>query len=288
VSKLSSRPARSADAQAILAVGVARDIADLGAPDWTLEDVRDEMAEAAGAWVAEDGAEVVAAALLESDGFARVIVHPDACGRGIGTHLRELVEAAAPAGTLVQQEVPGSNDAARALLEAAGYRAEQHYWRMVLSLDAPVAAVPWPDAVATRPYAPEQDLPEAEALVRSSLPDLTGNLAARRIAPDLSTVARAATDGSLAGVVLCERRGAGEGQGVADHGFVAYLAVAPALRGRGLGRALLAAALGQMRAGGLTSAALGVNGANASATALYESVGMRIDARADRYAKRLP
>src|SRR3954454_965040 len=106
------------------------------------------MAEAAGAWVAEDGDEVVAAALLESDGFARVIVHPDACGRGIGTHLRGVVEAAAPAGTLVQQEVPGSNGAARALLEAAGYRAGQHYWRMVLSLDAPVAAAPWPDGAA--------------------------------------------------------------------------------------------------------------------------------------------
>src|SRR3954468_20312283 len=281
MSKLSSRPAPPIDADAILAVGVARDIADLGAPDWTLEDVRDEMSEAVAAWVAEDEGEVVAAALLESDGFARVLVHPYACGLGFGTHLLELVGASAPAGTLLRQELPGSNGAARALLEAAGYEPEQHYWRMVLSLDAPVASTPLPPGVSTRPYAPEEDLPEAEALVRSSLPDLTGNLPARRLAADLSTVARANADGSLAGVVLCERREAGQG-------FVAYLAVDPVWRGRGLGRALLAGAFEQMRATGLVSAALGVNGANSSATALYESVGMRIDSRADRYAKRLP
>ena len=63
--------------------------------------------------------------------------------------------------------------------------------------------------------------------------------------------------------------------------------VDPAWRGRGLGRALLTHALAQMRAAGLVGAALGVNGANSSATALYESVGMRIESRADRYAKRL-
>jgi ribosomal protein S18 acetylase RimI-like enzyme len=43
-----------------------------------------------------------------------------------------------------------------------------------------------------------------------------------------------------------------------------------------------------MRAAGLERAALGVNGRNESATALYRSVGMRIENRADRYDKRLP
>src|SRR3954468_18848084 len=189
MSKLSSRPAPPIDADAILAVGVARDIADLGAPDWTLEDVRDEMSEAVAAWVAEDEGEVVAAALLESDGFARVLVHPYACGLGFGTHLLTVVEASAPAGTLLRQELPGSNDAARALLEAAGYEPEQRYWRMVVPLDAPLAPVPWPEAVSSHAYSAE-DLPDAEALVRSSLPDLTGNMASRRLAADLSTVAR--------------------------------------------------------------------------------------------------
>jgi mycothiol synthase len=284
VSKLSSRlSARSAsprDAEGILAVGIARDIEDLGVPDWVLDDVREELAEAERALVVEDEAgRVLAAALLAGDGYAHVLVHPAACGQGVGTHLRELVEASAPAGSVLRQEVNGSNDAARALLEAAGYRAEQHYWRMAMGLEAPLAAAAWPERVSTRRYAPE-DLAETETLVRESLPDFSGNLAARRVASDLSTVARAAAGGSLAGVVLCERR---EGQG-----FVSYLAVAPEWRGRGLGRALLADALTRMRAAGLERAALGVNGRNESATALYRSVGMRIENRADRYDKRLP
>jgi ribosomal protein S18 acetylase RimI-like enzyme len=284
VSKLSSRlSARSAsprDAEGILAVGIARDIEDLGAPDWVLDDVREELAEAERAWVVEDEAgRVLAAALLAGDGYAHVLVHPAACGQGVGTHLRELVEASAPAGSVLRQEVNGSNDQARGLLEGAGYRAEQHYWRMAMGLEAPLAAAAWPERVSTRRYAPE-DLAETETLVRESLPDFSGNLAARRVASDLSTVARAAAGGSLAGVVLCERR---EGQG-----FVSYLAVAPEWRGRGLGRALLADALTRMRAAGLERAALGVNGRNESATALYRSVGMRIENRADRYDKRLP
>jgi ribosomal protein S18 acetylase RimI-like enzyme len=262
-------------------VGIARDIEDLGAPDWSLDDVREELAEAERAWVVEDEAgRVVAAALLAGDGYAHVLVHPAACGQGVGTHLRELVEASAPAGSVLRQDVNGSNDAARALLEAAGYRAEEHYWRMAMDLEAPVAVAAWPERVSTRPYAPE-DLAEAVALVRESLPDFSGNLAARRIAADLSTVARAAAGGSLAGVVLCERRDEGQG-------FVSYLAVAPGWRGRGLGRALLADALTRMRAEGLEWAALAVNGRNESATALYRSVGMRIEDRADRYGKRLP
>ena len=279
-SRLSARSASPRDVEGILAVGIARDIEDLGAPDWVLDDVREELAEAERAWVVEDEAgRVLAAALLAGDGYAHVLVHPAACGQGVGTHLRELVEASAPAGSVLRQEVNGSNDAARALLEAAGYRAEQHYWRMAMGLEAPVAVAAWPERVSTRPYAPG-DLAEAETLVRESLPDFSGNLAARRVASDLSTVARAADGGSLAGVVLCERR---EGQG-----FVSYLAVAPEWRGRGLGRALLADALTRMRAAGLERAALGVNGRNESATALYRSVGMRIENRADRYDKRLP
>src|SRR3954470_24179828 len=116
MSDLSSRTAGSADAEGILAVGIARDIADLGAPDWTIDDVREELAAADRAWVVEDGSGRVIAAALLTGGEARVLVHPDACGQGIGTHLRETVEEAAAPGTVLRQVVSGSNDAARALL----------------------------------------------------------------------------------------------------------------------------------------------------------------------------
>jgi mycothiol synthase len=280
VRNLSSRPARPSDAQGILAVGIARDVADLGAPDWTLDDVHEEMAAAERAWVVEDGSgRLVAAALLESSD-ARVLVHPDSCGQGIGTHLRELVEEAAPPGTLLQQAVHGSNDAARALLEAAGYRAERHYWRMAMRLERPLPVASWPDGVEVRPY--ERDDFEATwAVVHDAFAEAPRKPSAGRFADDLSALALAADDGSIAGAVLSERW-------EDDQGFVAFLAAAEEWRGRGLGRALLIHALANMRAAGLVRAGLAVNGSNRSATALYESVGMAIESHADRYDKLLP
>jgi mycothiol synthase len=231
---------------------------------------------------------VTAAALLTS-GEARVLVHPEACGQGVGAHLRELVEQAAAPGTLLRQAVHGSNEAARALLVAAGYEATQHYWRMGMSLGDAVAAAAWPPGVAPRGYAPGHDL-AVHALVEEAFAEIPGNVpdgfdewranavGRAHFAPDLSTLAFA-PDGSLAGVILCERWSA-EGDG-----FVAYLATARGWRGRGLGRALLADALAKMRAAGLVRAGLAVNGGNRSATALYESVGMTVESHADRYDK---
>jgi ribosomal protein S18 acetylase RimI-like enzyme len=42
-----------------------------------------------------------------------------------------------------------------------------------------------------------------------------------------------------------------------------------------------------MRAAGIEQAVLSVNARNGSATGLYESVGMRVGSRSDRYEKRL-
>lgn len=273
-------------------MGVARDIADLGAPDWTIDDVHEELAEADRAWVVEDASGGVVAAALLASGDARVLVHPDACGQGVGTHLREAVEEAAAPGTVLRQVVAGSGDAARVLLVAAGYESTQHYWRMAMTLDHALPAPAWPPDISPRAYVPEHEV-AVHALVEDAFSEIPGNVpdgfdqwransvGRAHFAPDLSTLAFAA-DGSLAGVALCERwRDEGDG-------FVAYLATARSWRGRGLGRALLVNALANMRAAGLVRAGLAVNGSNRSATALYESVGMTVESHADRYDKLLP
>jgi mycothiol synthase len=285
-SPFTARAATAADADGILAVGIARDIADLGYPDYDIDDVRDELADAGSAWVVlGGGGEVVAAALLDG-AHGRVLVHPDACGNGIGTWLREQVEEAHGEG-VIRQQVDGSNDPARRLLEDAGYRVEQHYWRMMRELGEPVAAVPWPDGAPAREYDSPGDDVAAHALVQDTFTDIPGNVersleewlpravGRAQFVPALSTVA-----GDFAGVALCE---VWDG----DQGYVAYLATARDWRGRGLGRALLATSLEKMRAAGLRQAALSVNARNESATRLYESVGMRVAARSDRYEKQL-
>jgi mycothiol synthase len=284
-SRFSARTATKADAEGILAVGIARDVEDLGYGDWAVEDVLEELDEARAARVVTEGSRVVAYALLEG-GDIRLAVHPDACGQGIGTQLREWAEAHSEG--VVRQEAAGSNDAARRLLEGAGYEATQHYWRMVRELDTPVPEVPLPAGVELRPYEPGPDDRAAHALVQDTFTDIPGNVSRgfeewralavgrSQFAPELSTVA-----GAFAGVALCERWEE-DGQG-----YVAYLATARDWRGRGLGRALLAESLEKMRAAGLPRAALSVNARNESATRLYESVGMKVAARSDRYEKRL-
>ena len=80
--------------------------------------------------------------------------------------------------------------------------------------------------------------------------------------------------------MLCERWE--EGVGYVDH-----LAVAARARGHGLGRALLLHGLAALRAAGLSAAELSVQGENASATRLYESVGMRPAWTIERWEKSL-
>lgn len=283
-SRFTIRAAAPGDAEGILAVGIARDIADVGYPDYDLGDVEEELAEAREACVVTDGEAIVAYAFIEGDD-ARVAVHPDVCGNGIGGALLEWTEARGKG--VIRQEAAGSNDAARRLLERAGYTATQHFWRMVRDLSEPSVAVPWPEGVSARSYEPGADDAPAHALVRDAFTDIPGNVAhpldewrARSVgrphfAPELSTVA-----GEFAGIALCERWDDGQG-------YLAYLATARDWRGRGLGRALLAASLEKMRAAGIERAALSVNARNESATRLYESVGMREASRADRYEKRL-
>ena len=85
-------------------------------------------------------------------------------------------------------------------------------------------------------------------------------------------------------------RDAGAGLGErweGDVGYVAILAVAARARGRGHGRALLVGLFDAFREGGLRAAELSVHGANRSAAALYESVGMQPSWEAQRWEKAL-
>src|SRR4051812_42279778 len=89
----SLRPPTRDDAEAILAVIVARDVADIGRPDYTLDDVLDEW-DADGFDLATDAAvteDLTGYAMLRPD-QAMVSVHPDAEGRGIGAALLAFVE----------------------------------------------------------------------------------------------------------------------------------------------------------------------------------------------------
>ena len=275
------RAPEAADAEAVLDLIVARDIADLGRPDYTLEDVQADWAApgvdpARDAFLVEDGDAPLGYALLDDRGAALVTVPPASEGRGVGTALREAAEARAVerGEALVRQYVPTSNEAARTHLLAAGYWPAYSYFRMRMDLAA--ASEP-PADVPVRAFSRGADDAPVHALVEEAMAGVPGNEARSLESWQAAKVDKEGWDPSLwllheeadglAGVVLCERWEDGVG-------YVDYLAVAARARGRGLGRALLLHGFAALRGAGLSVAELSVQGENASATRLYESVGM--------------
>ncbi len=276
------RAPEAADARAVLDLIVARDIADLGRPDYTLDDVQADWAApgvdpALDAWLVEDGdGPPLGYALLDDRGAALVTVPPASEGRGVGTALREAAEARALARgeALVRQYVPTANEAARTHLLEAGYWPAFSYFRMRMQLaDAPEP----PRDVPVRTFDRGTDDGPVHTLVEEAMAGVPGDEPRSLESWQAAKIDKRGWDPSLwllhedadglAGVVLCERWEDGVG-------YVDYLAVASRSRGRGLGRALLLHGLAALRAAGLTVAELSVQGENASATRLYESVGM--------------
>ena len=150
------RAPRPADAEGVLAVIVARDVADLGAPDFTLDDLLEEWDEpgfslADDAWLAERGEIAAYAALRGKDQL--VLVAPRHCGNGLGSGLLDLVELRAlELGRPLRQHLPQRNASAAALLSSRGYRRVHSYWRMQIDLSRPPPAPAWPVGVTVRPF----------------------------------------------------------------------------------------------------------------------------------------
>ncbi len=279
-----------------MAVLRARDVADLGTPDYRLGGLQDEWRAAdfelaLDACVAEDAdGRIVAYAAVRHEG-ALVAVAPDREGEAIGARLvgwaerreRELGR------TRHRQWVGGANRRAQALLEAAGYEHVRSYWRMVRELDQSDARGVDPSGVRLRPLDPEGDAPALHALDAASFapnPDYEPHsfarfrdehLRAHDLDPTLSRVAE--SGGEVAGFLLA-RRWEDE-----RAGFVDILAVGPEHQRQGLGSALLRAAFAAFALAGLREAQLGVASDNPRALGLYERIGMRPRFRGDTYER---
>ncbi len=283
------------DARDVLELIVARDIADLGRPDYTLEDVENDWASPLldlrrDAWIAvNDGGTPLGYALLDDRGAALVTVPPASEGRGVGTALREAAETRAieRGEALCRQFVPSGNERARAHLLDAGYWPAYSYFRLAIDLaDLP----PAPGDIVVRQFSRGIDDVAVHALIDEAFAAIPGNMAQSLESWQAAKIDKHGWDPSLwllhedasglAGVVLGERWEEGTG-------YIDFLAVAPRVRGQGLGRALLLHGLNALKDGGLVHAELSVQGDNESAIALYESVGMRPVATTERWEKPL-
>lgn len=284
---ISLRPPTAADGEPVLAVMVARDIADIGRPDVRLQDVvgdwsAPDIDPLLDCFVADDDGAVVGYAVVDAQG-ATALVDPDAEGRGIGTTLRRAVEdRARERGQPIRQMVYAGS-AGVAHLEAAGYRPMHFYQR----LRAPLDVIPQAPPVVTRVFDLEADAPEVHALIELAFSEIEGNTPEpyeswrSRMAARTDPAFRLALDDEEGLVAVAT----GERWQEECSGYVAHLAVAPRARGRGHGRNALLAMLAAFRDAGLGYGQLAVHGTNMPALGLYESLGMSRDFRQEVWGR---
>ena len=287
------RAPRPDEAQAVLDVILAADIATIGRPDYTLQDVLYDWSlpgfeREADAFVVEDedGA-LIGWADVDEVG-ARVTVHPAHQGRGVGTLLREAIERRMrERGFVLQQGIVTVNAAAVAHLRAAGWERIQTYQRLRADLRGTTVPAPPPVAQHVRRFHLTAEGPAIHELIEAAFSEIAFNAPQSYASWSAEVEGKSAPEYRLA---LDDEHGLvaiAIGQRWEDGvGYVSRLAVAARARGRGHGRVVLLALLGAFRAAGLTTAELSVAGTNATATGLYESVGMTPDYASERW--RLP
>jgi ribosomal protein S18 acetylase RimI-like enzyme len=290
------RPAVVADAPGALDVLLARDIADVGVPDYVLEDLLDEWQAtdldlATDSRIVELGGRIVAYALVHGP-ISVAVVTPRCEGGGIGAGLLSWVEGRErELGRSEHRQWIGSgNERGRVLLQSAGYERVRSYWRMGLKLDD-VGNLPsrGPRRLRLRSLNIEQDAGTLHALDDASFADapdyhpesLQGyreaHLDAHDLDPELSRVAE--LNGQIVGSLLARR------WTDAPVAFIDILAVHPDHQGVGIGAALLIDAFRRFRAAGLEEAQLGVASSNPRALGLYERLGMIPRFRYDTYER---
>jgi mycothiol synthase len=291
------------------------DLADWGAVDMTEVAVRHDWEDphldmARDTWLVTEGdrpgpeaVPVAYASLLALDGHRQLqawgVVRPSHRGRGLGSHLLDLVEARAAehpplaaleGGIFLRPGVVGPDRAAHRLVESRGYTVVRHYWRMdamlTKGLEEP-RAIP---GIRIRPMVLGVDDRGVHAAHQESFADHWGFV--RRGFDEWAKhrLHESAFDPDLWYVAEDGREIVGSLQGVDDDGsaWVGMLGVRPAWRKRGIGEALLRYAFIEFRRRGYERVGLSVDSANATgATALYERVGMRATFQYDIYEKRL-
>ena len=306
------RPALPDDVGELASLARAMDMATLGEPDTTIEDVRSDLETTnleQDAWiiVAPDG-QYVAFASLDSNTlgkfFARITVHPDYQGRGLGTYLYSLVraraiermgEVAADARVTLNGSIFSDFAPSSRFVERAGMRRIRSFWRMEIDMTGPPPQPSWPAGLAPRLFRRDEDERAVYTADDEAFQDHWGHSpspyeewltwSVRRADFDPSLWFLAMDGDEIAGAALCW---AVPSLGENGLGWVGQLWVRRPWRRRGLGLALLHHAFTELYRRGYKRVGLGVDSESLTgATRLYERAGMHMAHQWDNYQQEL-
>jgi mycothiol synthase len=301
MAEIELRPPAAAEAEAVTQLIAACDIAEYGSADIELDDVLVDWARPGfkleqDAVVAVDDGRIVGYAAVTRSGHRDACVDPEQQGRGIGSRLlawseeRAAQQLAPGESVLLGQPVASVNEAARKLLESAGYEPVRSYWRMVAPLEGPPPSPNWPEGVRVRTFDRERDDRAVHTLIQDSFGDNerhvpesfeeweAGMIDREAFEPGLWFVAE--SEGKVVGAVLCPA--------YEEDGWIRQLAVSRDWRRRGLGTALLYQAMAEFHRRGRRELGLVVDSWNRTgAREMYERAGMRVDREHLRYEKEI-
>jgi mycothiol synthase len=290
------RPASDADADAILALNLVRDLAVVGEPATTIAEVEADLACETIASAVLDGAEgdLVAYVWVDrpvshSRTWGSYVVRPGTSEEVEHRLVDWLVATARDLGPgrPIHTFCDSSDHTARRLYEQAGGEIVRRFWRMGIGFDGPPAPPALPPGVEIRGVeSTPDDLRTMYRLIDTSFLDHFGyesetyeewrEFTVDGAFSDLSLWRIATVDGEAAAGLIANAP--------AGYGYVDALGTLRQFRGRGVGRALLLASFGEFYRRGLRRAVLGVDSTSPTgAVGLYESVGMTAEHLGLRY-----
>lgn len=289
------RPATMDDAEDVAGLLAAVQLAEQGKTDMTAETVRNDwagvdMASETAVVIGPEG-RIVASVDLVNRAYVSVsvygYVHPDFEGMGIGRALVEwgeqwtlahMDQAPDDACINVRHYIYSENQAARRLLEDAGYPPVRATFTMEIDLEEPPQEPEWPAGMSVRSLRPGVDERVTHETVEDAFRDLWGRpkntwerflMLTESETYDPSLWFLAEDGDEVAGISLCSIEG--------SQGIVMTLGVRRPWRGRGLGLALLHHSFSEFWKRGLRNVWLCVDAESLTgANRLYLRAGMHV------------
>ena len=302
------RPAPD-DAPAICALIQACDVAAIGVPDTTLDDIQDRFAGpdldlSKDAWLWEDAGRPVGFVIAEQQGESDLVEIDVHCLPEADSAAPELWARAESRATEIARDqghpqvtldvyIYRADEGKRAAASARGYAHATSFYRMRIDHAGPSPAPALPGGVHIVVVGADEKLRRtSHEILAASFVEHFG-YAERSYEWREAFYAASSTRGwdqvrvlSVDGEPAAALSASNEFVGDENCGYVATLGVLPAYRGRGLGRALLLDAFERDAADGRAGTILHVDANNVTpALGLYESVGMRSVLIMDSYRR---